>query len=81
MLGKMLHMGRSYFFKVVSFVEVAFFILNFLSTYLIESYNFYLVTNYLKIINVTRISNIFMFIKRRQKQALVDKYRKERERI
>eukprot|EP00347_Sterkiella_histriomuscorum_P000675 403374931 len=80
-IGKIVKQRRQYFLNVISFVEMAFVVLNFLSTYLVQSYSVYLAVNYLKIINVIRISNIFMFIKKRQKQLLIERFQKERERI
>jgi len=76
-----LRVGKKYFLQLNNYVELAFVILNFNSTYLVSNYTLYIVINYLKIINVTRISNIFMFIKRRQKQLLIEKYNRERERL
>ena len=62
-------------------VEIAFFADNFLSTYLVTNYNFYLVANYLKIMNVTRISNIVIFMQNLWKKKLLMRYMKEREKL
>ncbi len=72
---------KQYFYRINNIVEVGFFINNFLSTYLIKNYDFYLVANYLKIMNVTRISSIVMFMKKRWKQKLVEKFKKKRQKL
>ena len=82
MLGKLFSQGfYSYLFDKHNFAELIFFVDNFFSTYLIENYTFYLVANYLKIVNVLRIGSIVMYLKKRQKQQLVEKFKKEREKM
>jgi hypothetical protein len=82
MVARLLKLGwRSHLKELNNLVEIAFFMDNFLSTYLITNYNFYLAANYLKIMNVTRISDIVIFMQNRWKKKLLLRYMKEREKL
>lgn len=63
------------------YVELIFFISNFISSPLIESYNVYLTASYLKIININRVSEIVIYFKKRRKMKLIGKFRKVKEKM
>ena len=64
------------------FAEITFFLCNFISSSLNTSdFMLYLVSNYVKIINAVRVSEILSYLQKRWKAKLIVKYMKEREKL
>ena len=65
---------KKQFSRFNNWVEIVFFVSNFLTAYGIESYSVFQVVSYIKIINMTRSADVMYLLDKRQRKKMVEKY-------